>query len=49
MNREEIPLDRKLRQEILLARERVYRFGRPTPIERLDQILGVNNVCGLNS
>jgi threonine dehydratase len=28
-------LDRRLRQEILLARERVYRFGRATPLERL--------------
>lgn len=28
-------LDR-LRQEILLARERVYRFGAPTPLERLE-------------
>ncbi|RPJ35523.1 MAG: pyridoxal-phosphate dependent enzyme [Verrucomicrobiaceae bacterium] len=36
MQREELPLDRQLRQEILLARERVYRFGRPTPIERLE-------------
>lgn len=30
-----LPLDRKLRQEILLARERVYHFGQPTPLERL--------------
>ena len=30
-----MPLDRQLRQEILLARERVYRFGRATPMERL--------------
>lgn len=36
MECEELPLDRRLRQEILLARERVYRFGKPTPIERLD-------------
>lgn len=28
-------MDRRLRQETLLARERVYRFGRPTPLERL--------------
>jgi threonine dehydratase len=35
MNPEPLPLDRKLRQEILLARERVYRFGSPTPLERL--------------
>jgi threonine dehydratase len=31
----DLPLDRQLRQEILLARERVYRFGQPTPMERL--------------
>jgi len=31
-----LPLDRKLRQEILLARERVYHFGQPTPFERLN-------------
>jgi threonine dehydratase len=36
MEREEMPLDRQLRQEILLARERVYRFGRATPMERLN-------------
>jgi threonine dehydratase len=36
MEREELPLDRRLCQEILLARERVYRFGRPTPVERLE-------------
>jgi threonine dehydratase len=35
MDRENLPLDRRLRQEILFARERVYRFGQPTPIERL--------------
>ena len=35
MERENLPLDRRLRQEILFARERVYRFGQPTPIERL--------------
>ena len=35
MEREELPLDRQLRQEILFARERVYRFGQPTPLERL--------------
>ncbi len=29
-----LPLDRQLRQEILFARERVYRFGEPTPLER---------------
>lgn len=31
----DISLERRLRQEILLARERVYRFGAPTPMERL--------------
>lgn len=31
-----LPLDRRLRQEILFARERVYHFARPTPLERLD-------------
>lgn len=30
-----LPLAQRLRQEILLARERVYRFGSPTPLERL--------------
>lgn len=30
-----MPLDRQLRQEILFARERVYRFGQATPLERL--------------
>jgi len=35
MDRESLPLDRQLRQEILFARERVYRFGSPTPLERL--------------
>lgn len=35
MNREELPLDRQLRQETLFARERVYRFGQATPLERL--------------
>jgi threonine dehydratase len=35
MDPEPLPLDRRLRQEILLARERVYRFGSPTPLERL--------------
>ncbi|MES2477260.1 MAG: pyridoxal-phosphate dependent enzyme [Verrucomicrobiota bacterium] len=35
MNREELPLDRQLRQEILFARERVYRFGQATPLEKL--------------
>ena len=35
METEELPLDRRLRQEILFARERVYRFGKPTPLERL--------------
>lgn len=32
---ESLPLDRKLRQEILFARERVYHFGQPTPLEKL--------------
>ncbi|MEX1116763.1 MAG: pyridoxal-phosphate dependent enzyme [Akkermansiaceae bacterium] len=36
MEREDIPLDRQLRQEILFARERVYRFGKATPLERLE-------------
>jgi threonine dehydratase len=36
MKREASPLEEALRQEILLARERVYRFGKPTPLERLD-------------
>ncbi len=31
-----LPLDRRLRQEILFARERIYHFARPTPLERLD-------------
>ena len=35
MDPETLPLDRRLRQEILLARERVYRFGSATPLERL--------------
>lgn len=35
MEREDLPLDRRLRQEILFARERVYRFGKATPLERL--------------
>jgi threonine dehydratase len=36
MEHEEMPLDRRLRQEILFARERVYRFGQATPLERLN-------------
>ncbi len=36
MHREDLPLDRQLRQEILFARERVYRFGKATPLERLN-------------
>ena len=36
MEHEDLPLDRRLRQEILFARERVYRFGRPTPLEKLN-------------
>ena len=35
MDRNQLPLDRRLRQEILFARERVYSFASPTPIERL--------------
>ncbi len=35
MERDHLPLDRQLRQEILFARERVYRFGPPTIMERL--------------
>ncbi|NJM38656.1 MAG: pyridoxal-phosphate dependent enzyme [Akkermansiaceae bacterium] len=36
MDCDELPLERQLRQEILFARERIYRFGKPTPLERLD-------------
>ena len=36
MDSEELPLERQLRREILFARERVYRFGKPTPLEKLD-------------
>jgi threonine dehydratase len=36
MKRDDLPLDRQLRQEILFARERVYRFGKATPLERLN-------------
>lgn len=35
MDSADLPLDRRLRQETLFARERVYRFGQPTPLERL--------------
>ncbi|MCW1914319.1 pyridoxal-phosphate dependent enzyme [Luteolibacter sp. GHJ8] len=35
MERDGLPLDRRLRQEILFARERVYRFGEATPLEHL--------------
>jgi threonine dehydratase len=35
MEQEDMPLTRRLRQEILFARERVQRFGRATPLERL--------------
>ncbi len=35
MERADLPIDRQLRQETLFARERVYRFGSATPIERL--------------
>lgn len=36
MQHDPLPLDRRLRQEILFARERVYRFGEPTPLVRLE-------------
>ncbi|MDB6131910.1 MAG: pyridoxal-5-phosphate-dependent protein [Verrucomicrobiales bacterium] len=36
MERDVLPLDRRLRQEILFARARVYRFGQPTPLEKLE-------------
>ena len=35
MDATELPLTRRLRQEILFARERVQRFGSATPLERL--------------
>ncbi len=35
MDHDEMPLERQLRREILFARERVYRFGKPTPLEKL--------------
>jgi threonine dehydratase len=35
MDHNDKPLERRLRQQILFARERVYRFGKPTPLERL--------------
>lgn len=35
MQRDRLPLDRQLRQETLFARERVYRFCQPTPLESL--------------
>ena len=35
MSAEELPLERRLRQETLFARERIYRFGKPTPMERI--------------
>src|SRR5689334_12956244 len=35
MEREQLPLDRQLRQETLFARERVYRFGEATPLEKI--------------
>ncbi len=35
MSSSDLPLDRQLRQETLFARERVYRFGQATPLERL--------------
>lgn len=36
----DLPLLRKLRREILFARERVYRVGQPTPLERIDDLWG---------
>ena len=36
MEHDELPLGRRLQEEILLARERVYRFGQPTPLELLN-------------
>lgn len=36
MNPEALPLDRQLRQETLFARERIYRFGSATPLEKLN-------------
>ena len=36
MESESLPLDRRLRHATLMARERVYRFGRATPLERLE-------------
>lgn len=36
MNFGDLSFERRLRQEILLARERVYKFGSPTPMERLE-------------
>lgn len=35
MEQETQPLERRLRQQILFARERVYRFAKATPIEQL--------------
>jgi threonine dehydratase len=35
MKQDELPLIEKLREETLLARERVYKFGQPTPLEPL--------------
>ena len=36
MDEKQLPLVRRLGQEILLARERVQRFGKATPLERLE-------------
>ena len=36
LEEEGMDLERLLRREILFARERVYRFAQPTPLERLD-------------
>lgn len=35
MTRENLPADRRLRQETLFARERVHRFGGATPLEKI--------------
>ncbi len=36
MSNEHFSLERRLRRETLFARERIYHFGQPTPLERLD-------------
>lgn len=35
MSRDDLPPDRRLRQETLFARERVHRFGNATPLEKI--------------